>query len=58
MIQAARAEPILCAIFGPEPKGVTARKTFHVLSVTGYLRDEDSLEARISRAMVNKGKTS
>lgn len=51
MMQAAEAEPILTSIFGPEPKGVTARKTFHVLKVCAYLRDRDALEARTSREL-------
>ena len=43
---------MLTAIFGPEPRGVTYRPTMHVLSVIGYTRDEDALNARVQRAMM------
>ena len=52
MMRAAEAEPILASLFGPEPRGVMARRTFHVLKVCAYLRDRDALEARTSREMM------
>lgn len=51
-MRAAEAEPLLASIFGPEPKGVLARRTGHVLKVCAYMRDRDSLEARTSREMM------
>lgn len=51
-MSAARAGAELAELFGPEPRGVTYRPTMHVLSVIGYTRDEDALNARVQRAMM------
>ena len=48
---AAKATPTLDAIFGVEPKGVTARPTWQVLKVCAYLRDEDTLMGRTTREL-------
>ena len=56
LMRAAEAEPILASLFGPEPRGVMARRTFHVLRVCAYLRDRDALEARTSREMMRVNK--
>jgi hypothetical protein len=47
------AVPILDAVFGVEPKGVTARPTWQVLKACDIVRDRDALHGRIQRTMMD-----
>lgn len=49
---AAKVDGLLTSIFGAEPRGVTLRPTWQVLSVIGYERDSDARDSRISREMM------
>lgn len=53
LMRAAEAEPILAALFGPEPRGVLARNTGHVMKVCAMLRDKEAVDTRASRAMMD-----
>ena len=41
----------MSAVFGPEPRGVTRRRTFDVLKACDIMRDRDALQSRTMREL-------